>query len=44
MGLWWNSWLSTRLEVRYQAYKDHVYTGDRNINGVVGQIGIGFML
>jgi outer membrane beta-barrel protein len=44
MGVWWNSWFTSRLEVRYQSYKDKVYTGERNADGFIGQIGIGFML
>jgi outer membrane immunogenic protein len=44
MGLWWNSRFTTRLELRYQSYKDRAYTTDRGIDGVVAQFGIGFML
>jgi outer membrane beta-barrel protein len=44
MGLWWNNYISSRIEVRYENYKDHVYTGDRNVNAFVAQFGIGFML
>lgn len=44
MGMWWNNWLTSRFEVRYQNYKDRVSTGERNIDGFVAQIGIGIML
>ena len=44
MGLWVNSWLTSRLEVRYQNYKDRVSSGERSIDGLVLQLGIGFML
>jgi len=44
VGVWWNSWFTSRAEVRYQSYKDFVYTGERSIDGFIGQIGIGFML
>jgi outer membrane beta-barrel protein len=44
MGLWWNSWFTTRLEIRYQSYKDRAYSTDRSIDGFVGSLGIGFML
>lgn len=44
VGVWINSWLTSRLEVRYQNYKDRVASGDRTIDGVVMQFGIGIML
>lgn len=44
MGIWWNRYFSSRIEVRYENYKDFVYTGERNVNGIVAQVGIGFML
>jgi outer membrane beta-barrel protein len=44
MGMWVNSWLTSRVEVRYQNYQDRVFTGERNIDAVVMQFGIGFML
>jgi len=44
MGLWWTSWFSSRIEARYQNYKDRVSTGERSIDSMVFQVGIGFML
>lgn len=44
MGLWVNSWLTTRAEARYQNYQDEVSTGKRNIDAFIFQLGIGFML
>lgn len=44
MGLWVNSWLTSRAEVRYQNYQDSVSTGERDINAFIFQLGIGFML
>ncbi len=44
VGVWINSWLTSRLEVRYQNYKDRVGNTDRTIDGVVMQFGIGIML
>lgn len=44
VGMWWNNWFSSRIEARYQNYKDHVSTGDRNINSMILQVGIGFLL
>jgi outer membrane immunogenic protein len=44
MGMWLNSWLTSRVEVRYQNYQDRVITGERNIDSFVMQIGIGIML
>lgn len=44
MGIWWNSWITSRLEVAYQNYKDRVYTGERTVNAVVLQFGLGLML
>ncbi|MBY0385457.1 outer membrane beta-barrel domain-containing protein, partial [bacterium] len=44
MGMWVNSWLTSRVEVRYQNYQDRVFTGERNIDAVVMQFGLGFML
>lgn len=44
IGMWWNSWFSSRLEARYQNYKDRVSTGERTIDSVIFQVGIGFLL
>ncbi len=44
MGLWANSWLTSRIEVRYQNYKDRVTSGERNVDSIIMQFGIGIML
>ncbi len=44
MGVWVNSFLTTRLEARYQNYQDRVASTDRNVDSFVLQFGIGFML
>lgn len=44
VGVWVTPRVSTRLEVRYQAYEDQPVTGARNLDTVVGSLGIGFML
>lgn len=44
VGVWISPRVSTRLEVRYQNYEDQPVTGTRNLDTVVGSLGIGFML
>jgi outer membrane beta-barrel protein len=44
VGLWMSKHITARAEVRYQGYKDQVVTGERNINSVVGSIGLGLIL
>ncbi len=44
MGVWWNNYLTSRLEVRYQTYNDLITTRNRKIDNFVVQAGIGFML
>jgi outer membrane immunogenic protein len=44
IGMWWNSWFSSRIEARYQRHTDRVATGERDINSMVFQVGLGFML
>lgn len=44
MGMWWNQYLTTRLELRYQNYEDRIYTGARKIDSAVGSFSMGFML
>lgn len=43
-GVWLNQYVSSRFEVRYQNYKDQIYTGSRNIDAVIISAGIGFLL
>ncbi|MEZ0392840.1 MAG: outer membrane beta-barrel domain-containing protein [Pseudobdellovibrionaceae bacterium] len=44
VGFWVTQNFSIRTELRYQTYQDKVYTGDRKIDTVTGQIGLGLML
>lgn len=44
LGMWWNQYLTTRIELRYQGYEDKIYTGKRQIDSAVGSISMGFML
>lgn len=44
MGMWWNQLLTTRLEARYQNYKDQISTGSRTIEGVVATLTMGILL
>lgn len=44
LGMWMNKYISTRLELRYQGYKDVIYTGERNIDQTVISASIGFLL
>lgn len=44
VGFWWNKYISSRLEIRYQAYQDKVYTGTRDVGMTLGTLGIGIML
>lgn len=43
-GLWLNNHVSSRLEVRYQSYKDQIYSGPRQIDITVITAGMGFLL
>ncbi len=44
VALWLSQHLSSRFEVRYQGYQDQIDSGSRNINDVIIQAGIGFLL
>lgn len=44
VGFWINNHLTMRGEIRYQTYQDKIYTGERKIDTVIGQVGIGLML
>lgn len=44
IGLWMSQHFSSRLETRYQAYEDKIYTGSRDMNIVVTTFSIGFLL
>ena len=43
-GVWLTSWLSSRLEVRYQNYEDKISSGTRNLDLMVVTGSIGFLL
>ncbi|MBN8542187.1 MAG: outer membrane beta-barrel domain-containing protein [Deltaproteobacteria bacterium] len=44
VGFWWNQYLSSRFEIRHQAYQDKVYTGTRDVGMMIGTFGIGLLL
>ncbi len=44
VGLWLSQHFTTRFEVRYQSYKDQIYSGPRDENTVVSTLSIGFLL
>ncbi|MBS1969866.1 MAG: outer membrane beta-barrel domain-containing protein [Bdellovibrionales bacterium] len=43
-GLWMTKHVSARAEIRYQAYKDQIVTGSRDINSAAATIGLGWIL
>lgn len=44
LGFWLSQHFSIRFEGRYQTYADQVYTGSRNLNLIVGTVGLGVLL
>lgn len=44
IGFWWTKYVSSRMEIRHQAYQDQVYTGKRDVGMIVGTIGLGILL
>ena len=44
VGVWWNNWVSSRIEVRYEGYKEQLNDGPKSVNSIVAQVGIGVML
>ena len=44
IGFWWSQHFSTRVEARWQGYKDRVLDGPRDINQVVLGLTLGFLL
>ena len=44
VGFWWTKHMSSRFEVRHQAYQDQVYTVKRYVGMIVGTFGIGLLL
>lgn len=43
-GFWWSKHFTSRLEARWQGYEDKVYTGSRQMNVIVAQVGLGILL
>lgn len=44
LGAWITKHLTSRLEIRYQKYEDQIITGSRNLDTLVGSIGLGWIL
>jgi outer membrane immunogenic protein len=44
IGFWLSQHITSRIEMRYQTYQDQVYTGSRNLNLFVANLGIGVLL
>ena len=44
VGWWITNHFTMRGEIRYQSHQDKIITGSRNINTVVGTVGIGLMI
>lgn len=45
VGFWWNKYITSRLEVRYQGFQDQTkFSGSRNVGMTVGTFGIGILL
>lgn len=43
-AFWLSQHLSSRIELRYQTYKDKPYTGERDLNVIVANFGLGVLL
>lgn len=43
-GLWLSNHVASRFEVRYQSYKDQIYSGPRQMDITVVTAGLGFLL
>ena len=44
IGFWITNHITSRVEARWQGYSDQVYTGNRNLNLFVANLGIGVLL
>lgn len=44
VGAWVSRHVSIRTELRYQKYEDQLITGSRNLDTVVGSVGLGWIL
>jgi outer membrane immunogenic protein len=44
VGFWLSQHVTSRFELRYQSYADKVYSGSRDLNLIVANLGIGFLI
>jgi outer membrane immunogenic protein len=44
VGVWWNNYLTSRIEGKYQTYQDKVYSGPRKLDTFVATASLGVML
>lgn len=44
IGFWITNHITSRVEARWQGYSDQVYTGNRNLNLFVANLGLGVLL
>lgn len=44
IGFWFSQHVSSRIELRYQNYKDNVISGSRNMNLILANFGLGILL
>ena len=48
MGIWWNQHLTTRLEARWQGYRDSIFDGEKNLQRDINQtlltVNVGLLL
>lgn len=44
VGFWWTKHISSRFEIRHQAYQDQVISGRRDVGMLVGTFGLGILL
>jgi outer membrane beta-barrel protein len=44
VGLWMSQHWTARGEIRWQTYQDEIISGSRQIQGVVGTVGLGYLL
>lgn len=44
IGFWLSQHLTSRFELRYQSYADQVYSGSRDLNLIVANVGLGVLL
>ena len=44
IAFWLAQHVSSRFEIRYQTYKDKPYTGERDLNVIIGNVALGVLL